>query len=103
MSKCDTCKHKADDEGWMFCDRCIHSPGLEDMCKPVTKADHIRAMTNEELADLLSYVFCEDVVSCDICRVEDICLGVGNYGYNSRKMWLNWLQQPYESPTGQKG
>lgn len=53
--------------------------------EPVTNADRIRAMTDEELADLIS-----DTVDCCVClklRGDQLC-GVG-----CEKIWLALLKQ----------
>ena len=51
MSKCETCARKQ--YGYM-CDGCIHDPDNKDLYEPMTNADRIRAMSDEELADLLN-------------------------------------------------
>ena len=48
--KCTSCKHRIDPGGWAACDGCIHDEGLKDRYEPMTSADRIRNMTDEELA-----------------------------------------------------
>ena len=53
----------------------------------ITNADHIRSMTDEELAELL-----ESLSACSRCR---------RYGNNCFPVWdaLDWLKQPYKEAT----
>ena len=50
MSKCETCAKK---QYGYLCDGCIHDPDNKDLYEPMTNADRIRAMTDEELAEFL--------------------------------------------------
>lgn len=50
-----------------------------------TKADKIRAMSDEELAEVLS-----ERLDCSSCPVDD-CGGVGHW---CKKALLKWLKQP---------
>lgn len=104
MAKCDTCKHKTTEDGWMVCECCIHEPSMGDRYEPWTNADRIRAMLDEELVDFLWRLndnslenvmpFCKNTVECgekldgsDI--TEDMC----------KKCLLGKLQQPCEEGT----
>ncbi len=107
MSKCDTCKFHTAEDGWAACDRCIHCPGMTDMYKPLTNADHIRAMTDEELAAWLY-----ELDGRDLQTVMPFCpCTCGEVGLETEDITVEMciaclarkLQQPYESPTGQKG
>ena len=61
---------------------------LIDHAKPMTNADRIRAMTDEELCDFLSqYKF------CDIC--EEGCDNCTYHGDCDKRL-LDWLKQPAE-------
>lgn len=72
MSKCDTCGRKA--YGYL-CDGCIHDPENKDLYEPMTNADRIRAMSDEDLAEfIVSHSFA--VIGC------------------SRTAWLEYLKQP---------
>jgi hypothetical protein len=64
-----------------------------------TNADHIRSMTDEELAELFK-AFCEAseciTPSGAVCPFYSTCpidQCVGNH------LWLNWLKQPYKEAT----
>ena len=64
---------------------------LIDHSKPVTNADKIRAMSDEELAEFLRFGFVPALI-CDICgnRVSDCNDNA------CRRAVLDWLQQPCE-------
>ena len=51
-----------------------------------TNADKIRAMTDEELAQL----FADD--NCGYCRIHDFCFAKGCQ-INCEDVWLDWLKQ----------
>lgn len=74
MSKCETCARKK--YGYL-CDGCIHDPDNKDLYEPMTNADSIRSMSDEELAEFLHQV-----------------------GYDHRwgmkEYAIEWLQQPTE-------
>lgn len=53
---------------------------------PITNADRIRAMTDEELAEL----FAND--NCGYCRIHDFCFAKG-CAINCEDVWLDWLKQ----------
>lgn len=58
----------------------------------VTKADHIRAMTDEELAEVVNDLFYglhENPGMCDVCDHDSI--------QNCKQCWLNWLRQEAEA------
>lgn len=68
---------------------------------PPTNADHIRAMSDEELADLLCTAdWCE---TCDQMREEGTCKAMELDGPLSKhcvSAALRWLRQPYkEAPN----
>ena len=50
MSKCETCAKK---QYGYLCDGCIHDPDNKDLYEPMTNADSIRSMSDEELAEFL--------------------------------------------------
>lgn len=54
--------------------------------KPMTNADRIRAMNDEELADLLAG--CD----CFYCRIHDFCYADG-CRRDCDQAWLDWLRQ----------
>ena len=55
--------------------------------KPMTNADRIRAMSDEELKLWLSQ-WCRAAEDCIICPII-------NCPNEQNKDWLDWLQQPY--------
>lgn len=52
--KCATCKYNNTPEGFMVCDECVYDRSRKDRFRPLTNADRIRNMTDEELAKFLS-------------------------------------------------
>ena len=54
-------------------------------CKPLTNGDKIRAMTDEELAEVLA-----DFVAIQGCPTEGICCDT------CTNCWLKWLRSPVE-------
>ena len=86
MSKCDTCGRRA--YGYL-CDGCIHDPDNKDLYEPMTNADRIRAMTDEELA---YWVMCpHDEPPCDGKPERWDCMACT----------LKWLKQnSHETCTG---
>lgn len=76
--RCTSCKNRIRLTGWVACDGCLHNEGLEDRYEPMTNADRIRNMTDEELAQLLStgtFIceglkdICEYMPGCEVCRL----------------------------------
>lgn len=92
MNRCNTCKHSTGNggDGWSVCDGCIHDSELRDRYEPATNADHIRSMTDEELARMLwktgrNYrAICADPVV--------------DFEEHSAKL-VEWLKQPYKEDT----
>ena len=81
MVLCDTCKHLGNMASWP-CEDCLQGDRYER--KPTTNADHIRAMSDEELAKWCNdYNFNCPPVECK----ENGC----------EKCWLDWLKQEVES------
>ena len=84
---CDTCKHK-NNEDFFVCDVCIHESSLKDRYERITNADRIRAMSDEELANLLIH-------GCQDSKCED--QPQNEYGsVNCFDCRMKWLQQPAE-------
>lgn len=85
---CTSCKHRIAPGGWAACDGCIHDEGLKDRYEPMTNADRIRNMTDEEMAERISRmahcVYCP--VKCGIFCTEEEC----------KAKWLSWLRSPVE-------
>lgn len=68
-----------------------YAVGFLEGQKPMTKADRIRAMSDEELADFLG-MLCHGIEDCADCPLyHDGCPGSGEF-YE----WIKWLQQPAE-------
>ena len=74
---------------WL-CKDCMNELGWE--YTPKTNADHIRSMTDEELARKFMSLTCPPDVDDDICDKCD------EYD-NCEKCWLDWLKQPYKEDT----
>ena len=66
----------------------------------MTNAQHIRSMTDEELAALLD-AFCESsecrTADGAVCPFYSDCPHDGNIGCNGTcGIWTDWLKQPYK-------
>ena len=85
MSYCDTCCHKYSD----ICGTCETLDGVPIKYSKKTNADRIRAMTDEELAKLLSDPCPGDLEPADSCFYsiadgdDTVCVDC----------WLEWLKQ----------
>ena len=64
------------------------------MNKPKTKADKIRAMSDEELAELIG-----DNIDCAICKKDIFGKGVcpRTYGKDCHRVWIEWLREEAET------
>ena len=79
-------------EYFMWSEQCPSCGGTGIVKIPMTNADRIRAMSDEELA-----VFLE---SSRGCPTDDDCeYGVHATPENCIKHWTTWLQQPAEGDT----
>ena len=80
--------------------RCEVCQGKGIVEVPVTNADHIRSMTDEELADYMSDHSIEDFCYI-ICGGE--CKAVATFNKTSfqrcREIVSDWLKQPYKEDT----
>ena len=74
----------------IICADCTYfdNSGGEYRDAPKTNADHIRSMTDEELAEMLC-------VSCDFCA----CNPLDNCPSTCQVGVLNWLKQPFKEET----
>ena len=61
--------------------------------KPVTNADRIRQMADEELARL----FADD--NCGYCHIHDFCFAKGCQ-IDCENMWIDWLKSPVNLEAG---
>lgn len=68
---------------------------LIDHAKPMTNADRIRAMSDEELATLLSEL-CQNGENCYSCPLFGKSCG----GINGLSGWLDWAKRPAEVDNG---
>lgn len=86
--RCTSCKNRIRLTGWVACDGCLYNEGLEDRYEPMTNADRIRNMTDEEMAEKISRVaycmYCP--VKCGIIYTEEEC----------KAKWLSWLRSQVE-------
>ena len=78
--------------GKVYCDHMDGFCHLHDEPPPITNADHIRSMTDEELAEFLMKLlrqgvdcFAEGVFPYHPCPQDHDC----------RKCGVDWLKQPY--------
>ena len=62
---------------------------------PVTNADRIRAMSDEELAEAIFKIFCHDEEGSYCPPDEMFCK---KYGFSCRDCWLDWLRQEAAEP-----
>ena len=65
----------------------------ETLTCPKTNADRIRAMSDQELAELFARG------ECGYCRIHDFCAAQEN-GLNCEASWLDWLSQEAEEVKG---
>jgi hypothetical protein len=77
------CQKFSDDHYTSWCDF--------DQCEHITpsNADHIRSMTDEELAEFLARPFCTDNRELECHRFDTNCVAC----------CLNWIKQPAEEDT----
>lgn len=79
---CETCKYTNEDGNGTHCRGCIHN--AEDHYKPITNADRIRNMTDEELALIIMCPYDNLPGECT-CEEDDSRA-------NCIKCCLEWLQ-----------
>ena len=82
MGKCETCGKK---QYGYLCDGCVHDPSATDKYEPMTNADRIRAMSNEELKKFICHHS-----KCEHCQWAE------SVGCSLR----DWLKQPVEVDNG---
>ena len=95
MGKCDNCRlrkesARAFDIHWHGEDDCPYEKcPVPDL--PMTNADRIRAMTDEELAERLAIL--TDCVNCPCRDPHDQCDTADG---SCKKQWLDWLKKEVE-------
>lgn len=91
---CETCKYTNEDGNGTHCRGCIHN--AEDHYKPITNADRIRNMTDEELAEFLKNVNGSYAEPCMVgeedCKWEDY----PTHDKGCKDCFLEWLQAEVE-------
>lgn len=85
--KCATCKRSSKADGWVVCANCLHNNSRKDRYEPLTNADRIRNMTDEELATFLGDVDCCNPNHCEP-------------GMYCGRCWLDWLKAPADEHGG---
>lgn len=86
MANCVTCKARCENAGQHRVKTDCVSYIPKDYPKPITNADRIRAMSDEELAE-----FFKDTTFCDSCFIfMNEC---GTERYSCEQRWLDWLKQ----------
>ena len=58
--------------------------------RTMTRADRLRSMTDEELAEFMCHNVSNGTVNCTFCAVAEFC----RMGHNG---WLEWLKQEEQS------
>ena len=89
------CKHRFDDRCKKDGRPCIYREECvePEEQKPQTNADHIRSMTDEELAGFLSPTF-----SCYGCPARLHCER-DDVGVDCNELVADWLKQPYKGDS----
>lgn len=93
---CDKCKHTQKEPTEMPCSECVHNKAI-DHYKPMTNADRIRNMTDEELVKFMDSVICSatygDGDGCAFPICKSMCGKLCNViKENTNKYYLEWLQ-----------
>lgn len=92
---CGVCKHTNVDVKEYPCRECIHNVAtIQDYYKPMTNADRIRNMTDEELAGFLEgFTVCDhcEYYKNERCAMENPCVHAF-----AEAMAFKWLQAEVE-------
>lgn len=91
------CKHRVMDKCKKDGRPCIYSEECfePEEQKPKTNADHIRSMTDEELAEWIYNGASSD--PCDYCTPDScFCDGATCRGKADAEIIADWLKQPYK-------
>ena len=75
-----------------YCPRC---GGIFKKVKPMTNADRIRAMSDEELSGIIRVIYMSEecplgTLACETCFFKEVCAGE----YCGKE--VEWIQQPAE-------
>lgn len=57
FESCEKCKYRYKSDCEYPCERCVHGCVVKEYYEPMTNADRIRAMSDEELAEFLCNVY----------------------------------------------
>lgn len=92
---CDKCKYDSKRTDEYQCNECIHGASLKEHYKPMTNAERIRNMSDEELATFIKCARC-DVLYGNTCEQQPYCEGMLGKTCNEveriDKGLLAWLQ-----------
>lgn len=81
FESCEKCKYRYKSDCEYPCERCVHGCVVKEYYEPMTNADRIRSMSDEELAEHFSELI-KDTYENEYCKdVND---------------WLEWLQSEVE-------
>lgn len=89
MNGCEACAHRGTPSYKSPCSECRGSDKYEAIKPPFTNADHIRAMSDEELAEILT-----KALFCRTCLARSVCMT--NAVDDCTKDHLTWLKRPAE-------
>ena len=87
FESCEKCKYNSKAETEYPCNRCVHN--ATDKFEPITNADKIRAMSDEELAEFLNTIFIKGQIEAINKRYTDNV-------FNRKDDSLKWLQSEAE-------
>ena len=97
FESCDKCKYNEKSETEYPCNQCIHN--ATDEFKPMTRADKIRSMSDEELHNFIRAIRCCTMYGDDcgypFCHSMkgNLCNGIKD---NNDEELLKWLQSEAE-------
>ena len=94
FESCDKCKYNSKSESEYPCNQCVHN--ATDKFKPITNADRVRSMSDEELAEFLLKVNTAYAEPCmtgeSDCKWEDY----PTHDKGCKNCFLEWLQSEAE-------
>ena len=86
LNRCVKCKYLTTHDTEYPCNVCEHRVETKDLYEPRTNADHIRSMSDEELAGFLDEF--DSVSGCDMCSIRGNCHAESN----CIEGFLGWLK-----------